>query len=106
MIPFYKISLENNISVQNYPEKPTFYHHNGRSRGQIDYIFMIEDDASVIKVDILDIDLLNCSDHIPVLASIPCQCKQKTEKPKTIITKVKWDRCDRETYKAFVANDI
>ena len=71
---------ENNISVQNYPEKPTFYHHNGRSRGQIYYIFMIDDGASAIKVDILDIDPLNCSDHIP--ASIPCQWTRKLKNQK------------------------
>jgi hypothetical protein len=35
-----KFLLENRIGLNiNYPEKDTFYHHNGKSSGQIDYIF-------------------------------------------------------------------
>jgi hypothetical protein len=35
---FKKFLLENRIGLNlNYPEKDTFYHHNGKSSGQIDY---------------------------------------------------------------------
>ena len=36
---FKKFLLENRIGLSiHYPEKDTFYHHNGKSSGQIDYI--------------------------------------------------------------------
>ena len=57
-----KLLLENRIGLSiNYPEKDTFYHHNGMSSGQIDYI--ISTFKNILKkVEIMDMDPKNTSD--------------------------------------------
>ena len=53
----------------HYPEKDTFYHHNGKSSGQIYYI--ISTCKNILKkVEIMNMDPKNTSDHVPVIAQI------------------------------------
>jgi hypothetical protein len=73
-----KLLLENRIGLSiNYPEKDTFYHHNGKSSGQIDYI--ISTCKNILKkVEIMDMDPKNTSDHVPVIAQIKTKIGKKS----------------------------
>jgi endonuclease/exonuclease/phosphatase family metal-dependent hydrolase len=86
---FKKLLLENRIGPSiNYPEKDTFYHHNGKSSGQIDYIISTCKNISK-KVEIMDMDPKNTSDHVPVIAQIKRKLVRRAYKPKTTIVKTK-----------------
>jgi exonuclease III len=84
---FKKFLLENRIGLSiHYPEKDTFYHHNGKSSGQIDYI--ISTCKNILKkVEIMDMDPKNTSDHVPVIAQIKRKLVRRAYKPKTTIVK-------------------
>ncbi|CAC5419283.1 E3.1.11.2 [Mytilus coruscus] len=65
-----KFLAENSLELnQEYPEKKTFFHHNGKSSGQIDYFFSASEDLTQY-VQILDMEAENTSDHVPVIATI------------------------------------
>jgi hypothetical protein len=61
-----------------------FYHNNGKSSGQIDYI--ISTCKNILKkVEIMDMDPKNTSDHVPVIAQIKRKLVRRAYKPKTTI---------------------
>ena len=64
-----KLLEEHGVKIEpSYPEKSTFYHHNGKSEGQIDYIISLG--KSMMSVNILDMENTNTSDHVPTIANI------------------------------------
>ena len=101
-----KLLLENRIGLSiNYPEKDTFYHHNGKSSGQIDYI--ISTCKNILKkVEIMDMDPKNTSDHVPVIAQIKRKLVRRAYKPKTTIVKTKWEKCDLNTYQSTITDGV
>jgi hypothetical protein len=46
------------------------------------------------KVEIMDMDPTNTSDHVPVIAQIKRKLVRRVYKPKTTIVKKKWKKCD------------
>lgn len=51
--------------------QPTFFHHNGKSTSQIDYIF--SSGSFINKTNILQQHATNTSTHVPVVAEL-CRC--------------------------------
>jgi len=105
--PLFKIFLlENRIGLSiNYPEKDTFYHHNGKSSGQIDYI--ISTFKNILKkVEIMDMYPKNTSDHVPVIAQIKRKLVRRVYKPKTTIVKTKWEKWDLNTYQSTITDGV
>jgi len=92
-----------------YPRKPTFYHHNGQSVSQIDYIMHKERPTHLeYKVENHDMDPLNVSDHSLVTATVPVILKNTKTKDQTqfIIKKPNWSKCDKEKYQSTIRNSI
>ncbi|CAC5364725.1 E3.1.11.2 [Mytilus coruscus] len=69
-------------NTEKCPINETFYHQNGKSKGQID----------------------NTSDHVAVILTLNCQLKKIREKA-TIIAKPKWADCDHQIYKDIINKD-
>jgi hypothetical protein len=51
---------------KNYPEIPTFYHHDNKSKSQIDYLLNVESQANagINSIKIMEHQSLNTSDHV------------------------------------------
>lgn len=81
--------------------KPTFYHHNGNSTSQIDYILENIRGNNLLDSTIMDQNPLNSSAHVPVKAKTNLIVKGKTKinsttsKKKTIL---KWEEKNIENY--------
>ncbi|CAC5362879.1 unnamed protein product [Mytilus coruscus] len=91
------------------PVKETFYHQNGKSKGQIDY-FLFKSNSEIInkirQIDVLDTDPENTSDHVPVILTLNNQLKKVRENATTIIAKPKWTDCDHQIYKEIINKDL
>ena len=50
----------------NYPEIPTFYHHDNKSKSQIDYLLNVENQANegIDSIKIMEHQSLNTSHHV------------------------------------------
>ncbi|XP_071123630.1 uncharacterized protein [Mytilus edulis] len=96
-------------NTEKCPVKETFYHQNGMSKGQIDY-FLFKSNSEIIntirQIDVLDTDLENTSDHVPVILTLNSQLKKVREKATTIIAKPKWTDCDHQIYKEVINKDL
>jgi uncharacterized protein (UPF0248 family) len=103
---FKNFLLENRIGLSiHYPEKDTCYHHNEKSSGQIDYI--ISTCKNILKkVEIMDMDPTNTSDHVPMIAQIKRKLVRRAYKPKTTIVKTKWEKCDLNTYQSTITDGV
>ncbi|CAC5360652.1 MYH [Mytilus coruscus] len=96
-----KFLAENSLEPnQEYPEKETFFHHNGKSSGQIDYFFSASKDLTQY-VQILDMEAENTSDHVPVIATIKRKLIRKSNKPKSVIVRTKWEKCNLQKYQKY-----
>jgi exonuclease III len=86
-----KFLKEHRVKIEpSYPEKSTFYPHNGKSEGQIDYIISIG--KSIMSVNILDMENTNKSDHVPRIANMECHLLRRKEKPKLLNANIKWNK--------------
>ena len=76
----------------------TFYHHDGKSKSQIDYI--IANDDVIESITFFDQDHLNSSTHIPVKAKLSSKMATMKTKTRTSCTayKLLWDKTDRQEY--------
>ena len=92
--------------------EPTFYHVNGVSCSQIDYILLRDCDQWLLtSYDVISYtDLVtNTSDHIPVVASLKLDHTHKSGKRNLSITyptKVKWDKVNKDDYRNAVYDNI
>jgi hypothetical protein len=57
-------------------------------------------------VKIKEMDALNTSDHTLVLATVGVDIKRATPKAAKILTKPRWGKCNHDTYKGCIQNDI
>ena len=74
---------ENGLKLaNNHPERPTFFHHNGKYKSQIDYFLFKSTEHLNASVKIKEIDALNTSDHTLVLTTVGVDAK--------ILTKPRW----------------
>ena len=100
---------DNKLSIPlNYPVQPTFFHHNGKYKSQIDY-FLFDNNAMTKlnpAVSILPMQATNTSDHTLVTARIQMKVKKSALRPVKIITKPKWNNCDTNLYKAAISEEI
>jgi len=71
---------------ENYPIKPTFFHHNGKYSSQIDYVLC---DPEMLElspdVEIHDMSPLNTSDHTLITVSFHINVEKK-KKPSLVTT--------------------
>ena len=76
----------------------TFYHHDGKSKSQIDYI--IANDDVIESITFFDQDHLNSSTHIPVKARLSSKMATMKTKTRTSCSayKLLWDKTDRQEY--------
>ena len=101
-----KYCRERDISIPpSYPNKNTFYHTNGKSKGQIDYIFNTNKE-DIIGIDIYAMDSYNTSDHVPVTITLKCRLVKRKEQPLLITTRPKWNSCDHQVYKDTIKEEI
>ncbi|CAC5377888.1 unnamed protein product [Mytilus coruscus] len=101
-----KFLAENSLELnQEYPEKETFFHHNGKSSGQIDYFFSASKDLTQY-VQILDMEAENTSDHVPVVATIKRKLIRKSNKPKSVIVRTKWEKCNLQKYQLTISDGV
>jgi hypothetical protein len=99
-----KFFKEHGVKIEpSYSEKSTFYHHNGKSEGQIDYIISI---GKSMSVNILDMENTNTSHHVPSIANMECHLLRRKEKPKLLKPKIKWNKCDTEIYRSTIAEGV
>ena len=91
--------------ANNYPESPTFEHHNG-SKSQIDYILAIVP-QKIIKVEISKREPLNTSTHKAISATIlaDLQTASSTTEGKAV-GKIKWDKIDKDDYSERVTRKL
>ena len=85
--------------------KPTFYHHNGKDKSQIDYFLVKESTVKAIHKSVIkDLEASNTSDHTCILLELNTNLSEKKFKTnnKTFIPRPKWKDCDVETYKSTV----
>ncbi|CAC5388961.1 unnamed protein product [Mytilus coruscus] len=100
-----KFLAENSLELnQEYPEKNLF-HHNGKSSGQIDYFFSASKDLTQY-VQILDMEAENTSDHVPVIATIKRKLIRKSNKPKSVIVRTKWEKCNLQKYQLTISDGV
>ncbi len=81
---------------------PTFIHHNGKSKSQIDYILPSEADI-ISKCSIADQEHINLSAHLPVTAelSVKTPTVQSRAKKKELSSHKRilmWDKVDSERF--------
>ncbi|CAC5362703.1 unnamed protein product [Mytilus coruscus] len=92
-------------NTEKCPLKETFYHQNGKSKGQINY-FLFKSNSEISnkikQIDVLDTDPQNTSDHVPVILTMNGQLKKLREKATTIIATPKWADCDHQIYKEII----
>ena len=74
---------------ENYPIKPTFFHHNGKYSSQIDYV-------------LCDPEMLELSPDVEIHINVE---KKKKPQPK-LLAKPKWNRCDKQNYIATIGNTL
>jgi hypothetical protein len=74
------------------------YHHDGKSKSQIDYI--IANDDVIESITFFDQNHLNSSTHIPVKAKLSSKMATMKTKTRTSCTayKLLWDKTDRQEY--------
>ncbi|MES9880886.1 MAG: reverse transcriptase family protein [Sedimenticola sp.] len=101
---------EHGLQRHNNSDKPTFIHHNGTSRSQIDYVLCPNKDL-LVKFSISDIDPINMSAHVPVTANLsiePVNSQTVTQKcgPKQSKHILLWDQADPESFCSTVANQL
>ena len=87
----------------NYPVKPTFYHHDNKSSSQIDYLFTLKDQIKdgIRAIKIWGHQNLNTSDHVLITGTINIsQIKKKSKSlpTTTLYRKPKWNKCDDQMY--------
>ncbi|CAG2189568.1 unnamed protein product [Mytilus edulis] len=98
--------LQRYTSTQNWMNKchsqdDTFFHHNGRSTSQIDYILTKNEDI-IDKITIMDMTGINLSTHVPVICALAARTKtenSKIKKQSTVKYKIEWDRGNTNLYK-------
>jgi len=79
---------ENGLKLaNNHPERPTFFHHNGKYKSQIDYFLFKSTELLNASVKIKEMDALNTSDHTLVLATVRVDVKRAAPKAAKILTK-------------------
>ena len=87
--------------------KPTFYHHAGTSKSQIDYI-LVQDKSLISSYTILDKSPICSSEHAPVKATLTTAihnvCQSVNQRQKKIV-KLNWDRADRQSYRQSLVAD-
>ena len=76
----------------------TFYHHDGKSKSQIDYI--IANDDVIESITFFDQDHLNSSTDIPVKTKLSSKMATMKTKTRTSCTayKLLWNKTDRQEY--------
>ena len=98
---------ENGLKLaNNHPERPTFFHHNGKYKSQIDYFLFKSTEHLNASVKIKEMDALNTSDHTLVLATVGVDVKRAAPKAAKILTKPRWEKCDHNIYKDCIQNEI
>ncbi|VDI59355.1 Hypothetical predicted protein [Mytilus galloprovincialis] len=105
---FRKFKDENQLLlVENFPNKNTFYHHNGLYKSQIDY-FLHKSNFGMLdyKVEILDMEPLNVSDHTIVYATIQAEVVRTKRKTTKVIKRPNWKRCDKNSYQASILKNL
>ena len=78
--------------------QPTFFHHNGNSTSQIDYIS--SSGSFINKNNILRQHATNTSTHVPVVAEL-CRCLPTSiqkSRIKECRNKILWDKADQNQY--------
>ncbi|CAC5368395.1 unnamed protein product [Mytilus coruscus] len=101
-----KFLAENSLELnQEYPEKETFFHHNRKSSGQIDYFFSSSKDLTQY-VQILDMEAEKTSDHVPVIATIKRKLIRKSKNPKSVIVRTKWEKCNLQKYQLTISDGV
>ena len=92
--------------------EPTFFHVNGVSCSQIDYILLRDCDHWLLtSYDVISYsDLVtNTSDHIPVVASLKLNHTRKSghrNLPSTYPARVKWEKVNKDDYSNAVYDNI
>ncbi|CAC5410172.1 unnamed protein product [Mytilus coruscus] len=78
---------------------PTFYHNDGKSTSQIDYIFSNNDVINTAMV--MQQDPINSSSHLPVIANLTKRLKTEVKKGKKSHTtyKLLWEKTDKKEYR-------
>ena len=90
---------------RRYPVSPTFHHHDGKAKSQIDYFFVLEtqidETTSIQNVKNKGLQPLNTSDHTMISGEITLdQLKREKRHIPTQSTykKPKWNKCDKLAY--------
>ena len=97
-----QLIAEKNL-IFNKKQKSTFFHHDGKSRSQIDFITHSQE-LNETEFEILERSALNSSTHIPVLSRFSTKTCQKAYPNKEKINetqtsrRLKWSKCDTEVY--------
>ncbi|CAC5423074.1 unnamed protein product [Mytilus coruscus] len=57
-------------------------------------------------VQILDMEAENTSDHVPVIATIKRKLIRKSNKPKSVIVRTKWEKCNLQKYQLTISDGV
>ena len=93
----------------NYPEIPTFYHHDNKSKSQIDYLLNVESQANegIDSIRIMEHQSINTSDHVLTTGIINIMDGTKTTNKRQSTNqycKPKWPKCDDTLYRSSISN--
>lgn len=101
--------VKNHLNTPSgYPVKDTFFHHNGNSSSQIDYILTSGHTAPKdIRIHIHDMDPINTSDHSATTAVIKLGdlTRRKPVCPIKLV-KPKWSKCDIPIFQQTIEDHI
>ena len=103
--------LERNSLRQtdDYPNNPTFYHHNGLYTSQIDFILHKGRESNIsYKVQNEGLHPLNASDHCLLTAKFHVKLKntKNTNRTPQIVKKPNWNKCEKEKYQESVQQSL
>lgn len=90
---------------QEYPVKDTFSYHNGKSFGQ-NHCFSSASKGNTQFVQILNMEAENTPDHVPVIATIKRKLIRKSTKPKSVIIRTKWEKCNLQKYQLTIFDGV
>ena len=87
----------------------TFLHPNKTDRAEIDYILSNSQSNQILKaVTVENETSLNTSDHLPVtgILNLNLSSRTKGKHVTRIVCKPKWDRCDRDSYRRSIRENL
>ena len=87
----------------------TFLHPNKTDRAEIDYILSNSQSNQILKaVTVENETSLNTSDHLPVTGILNLNLSSRTRGKHVtrIVCKPKWDRCDRDSYRRSIRENL